>query len=103
MSGAGTNYRESMVEMHISEIGFCSGHFASGVWVDENARTTIPAFMPPATWPACRHNYMLGAFVNGGIAGQDAAELLHRHRSAGYDAGQVLAEQERVLAPTTPR
>ena len=30
--------RRSMVEMHISEIGLCSGHSASGVWVNERAR-----------------------------------------------------------------
>ena len=29
---------QQMVEMHISEIGFCSGHSASGVWVNERAR-----------------------------------------------------------------
>ncbi|MBX2837814.1 MAG: fumarate reductase/succinate dehydrogenase flavoprotein subunit, partial [Gammaproteobacteria bacterium] len=39
--GRGTDYRKQMIEMHISEIGFCSGHSASGVYVDENARTTI--------------------------------------------------------------
>ena len=36
--GRGTDYRKQMVEMHISEIGFCSGHSASGVWVNERAR-----------------------------------------------------------------
>jgi succinate dehydrogenase/fumarate reductase flavoprotein subunit len=36
----GHDYRTHDVEMHISEIGLCSGHSASGVWVDEHARTT---------------------------------------------------------------
>jgi hypothetical protein len=30
------------VEMHISEIGLCGGHSASGVWVDEHGATTVP-------------------------------------------------------------
>jgi len=34
----GHDYRTHDVEMHISEIGLCSGHSASGVWVDEHAR-----------------------------------------------------------------
>ena len=34
----GHDYRTHDIEMHISEIGLCSGHSASGVWVDENAR-----------------------------------------------------------------
>src|SRR5436190_11246706 len=36
----GTNYRHRMIEMHISEIGVCFGHSASGVWVNEHAETT---------------------------------------------------------------
>ncbi|HCS71379.1 MAG TPA: fumarate reductase/succinate dehydrogenase flavoprotein subunit, partial [Rhodospirillaceae bacterium] len=35
------DYRNGMIEMHISEIGFCSGHSASGVYVDDNACTTV--------------------------------------------------------------
>ena len=47
------------------------------------------------------HNYMLGAFVNGGIAGDDAARLLRaRSDLAALDADAVAQEQERVLAPT---
>ncbi|TWC23551.1 FAD binding domain-containing protein [Pseudomonas sp. SJZ085] len=37
----GTDYRTQMVEMHVSEIGFCSGHSASGVWVNERAETSV--------------------------------------------------------------
>src|SRR5437764_8057126 len=40
--GRGHSYGDDMVEMHVSEIGFCSGHSASGVFVDELARTTVP-------------------------------------------------------------
>jgi succinate dehydrogenase/fumarate reductase flavoprotein subunit len=41
----GTDYRRSMIEMHISEIGFCSGHSASGI-VNERQR--------PQSGPVCR-------------------------------------------------
>ena len=71
--GRGNNYRRDMVEMHISEIGFCSGHSASGVWVDEHARTTVPGLYAAGDMASVPHNYMLGAFVNGAIAGEDAA------------------------------
>ena len=40
-SGRGHDYRTHDVEMHISEVGLCSGHSASGVWVDEHAATTV--------------------------------------------------------------
>ena len=48
--GRGTNYRQDMVEMHISEIGFCSGHSASGVWVNEKPRLRLKAYIVLAIW-----------------------------------------------------
>jgi len=96
----GNDYRQRPVEMHISEIGFCSGHSASGVWVDENARTTIPGLYAVGDMASVPHNYMLGAFVNGGIAGKDAADYCAQHDLPLFDEGQVVTEQARVLAPT---
>jgi len=95
----GNNYRERMVEMHISEIGFCSGHSASGVWVDENARTTVPGIYAAGDLACVPHNYMLGAFVYGAIAGEDAANYCAENDFAELDLEQITAEKQRVLAP----
>ncbi|MEJ2645277.1 MAG: fumarate reductase/succinate dehydrogenase flavoprotein subunit [Gammaproteobacteria bacterium] len=93
----GTDYRSRMVEMHISEIGLCSGHSASGVWVDEHARTTVPGLSGDL---ACvPHNYMLGAFVYGAIAGEDAAEYCADVDMPELDDTEVAAERARVRAP----
>ena len=96
----GTNYREKMVEMHISEIGFCSGHSASGIWTDENARTTVPGLYAAGDCGSVPHNYMLGAFVYGAIAGEDAAEYCANNDHAEIDSATIATEQERVTAPT---
>jgi succinate dehydrogenase/fumarate reductase flavoprotein subunit len=96
----GTNYRHRMIEMHISEIGFCSGHSASGVWVNEHAETTVPGLYAAGDMASVPHNYMLGAFVNGGIAGASAADYCAQTELPTYDASDVTREQERVLAPT---
>jgi succinate dehydrogenase/fumarate reductase flavoprotein subunit len=96
----GTNYRQQMVEMHISEIGLCSGHSASGVWVDEHARTTVPGLYAVGDMASVPHNYMLGAFVNGAYAGEDATEFCADHDLGAPDPEFVVREQERVLAPT---
>ena len=48
--GRGTNYRQDMVEMHISEIGFCSGHSASGVWVNEKLRLQLKDYTVLVIW-----------------------------------------------------
>ncbi|MGA8614567.1 MAG: fumarate reductase/succinate dehydrogenase flavoprotein subunit [Xanthobacteraceae bacterium] len=99
-SRRGTDYREAMIEMHVSEIGFCSGHSASGVYVDEFARTTIPGLYAAGDMASVPHNYMLGAFTNGAFAGEGAIEFVKEVDFAEYDSAAVIAEQERVLAPT---
>ncbi|MEM7525229.1 MAG: fumarate reductase/succinate dehydrogenase flavoprotein subunit [Pseudomonadota bacterium] len=98
--GRGTDYRTKMIEMHISEIGFCSGHSASGVFVDENARCTIDGLYAAGDMANVPHNYMLGAFTNGAIAGADAVDFVADVDFADFDMGDVDAERERVLAPT---
>lgn len=98
-AGRGTDYREQMVEMHISEIGLCSGHSASGVWVDEHARTTVPGLQAAGDLACVPHNYMLGAFVYGRLAGESAAEYCASHDLPELDAAQVERERARVWAP----
>ncbi|MCZ8379544.1 fumarate reductase/succinate dehydrogenase flavoprotein subunit [Mycobacterium sp. CPCC 205372] len=72
----GHDYRTHDIEMHISEIGLCSGHSASGVWVDEHARTTVPGLYAAGDLACVPHNYMIGAFVYGDLAGSHAAGTL---------------------------
>jgi succinate dehydrogenase/fumarate reductase flavoprotein subunit len=95
----GTNYRRRMVEMHISEIGLCSGHSASGVWVNERAETTVPGLYAAGDMASVPHNYMLGAFVNGGLAGETAAGYCASIDLPRHDEDSIVREKERVLAP----
>src|SRR5690349_4730056 len=73
-SGRGRDYRTHDIEMHISEIGLCGGHSASGVWVDENGLTTVPGLYAAGDLACVPHNYMIGAFVFGDLAGAHASE-----------------------------
>ncbi|MDQ1017128.1 succinate dehydrogenase/fumarate reductase flavoprotein subunit/HEAT repeat protein [Streptomyces afghaniensis] len=73
-SGRGHDYRTHDVEMHISEIGLCGGHSASGVRVDDHARTTVPRLYAAGDLACVPHNYMIGAFVFGDLAGSDASQ-----------------------------
>lgn len=96
----GTDYRERMIEMHISEIGFCSGHSASGVFVDEFARITVTGLYAAGDMASVPHNYMLGAFTNGAVAGEHATDFAGAIDLPDYDVGDVEREKVRVLAPT---
>jgi succinate dehydrogenase/fumarate reductase flavoprotein subunit/HEAT repeat protein len=80
----GHDYRTHDVEMHISEIGLCGGHSSSGVWVDENAATTVPGLYAAGDLACVPHNYMIGAFVFGDLAGAHATAFA---RDPGGTAG----------------
>jgi succinate dehydrogenase/fumarate reductase flavoprotein subunit len=97
--GRGVDYRHDLVEMHISEIGLCGGHSASGVWVDENARTTVPGLYAAGDLCNVAHNYMLGAMVFGKIAGEDAVDFIEGKEHATVDQVQIENERERIFAP----
>lgn len=96
----GHDYRTHDIEMHISEIGLCSGHSASGVWVDEHARTTVPGLYAAGDLACVPHNYMIGAFVYGDLAGAHAAGTLADLPAPGdLPADQLVAAHELVYQP----
>ena len=97
----GHNYRTHDVEMHISEIGLCGGHSSSGVWVDENAATTVPGLYAAGDLACVPHNYMIGAFVFGDLAGAHATEFADGmgHASLELDADQIAAARELIYRP----
>lgn len=97
--GRGTDYRQDMVEMQISEIGFCSGHSASGVWVNEKAETSVKGLYSAGDMAAVPHNYMLGAFTYGWFAGVNAAEYVVEQANSELNTNEIEAEKARVFAP----
>ncbi|MHB8453215.1 MAG: fumarate reductase/succinate dehydrogenase flavoprotein subunit [Acidiferrobacterales bacterium] len=98
-AGRGVDYRKQMVEMHISEIGLCSGHSASGVWVNEHAQTSVPGLYAAGDLACVPHNYMLGAFVYGRFAGTHAADYCASQQLPDVDARQVELEKQRCWSP----
>jgi succinate dehydrogenase/fumarate reductase flavoprotein subunit/HEAT repeat protein len=93
----GQDYRTHDIEMHISEIGLCSGHSASGVWVDENARTTVPGLYAAGDLACVPHNYMIGAFVYGDLAGTHAASTLDEVAAPQALPAQQIAEAHELI------
>ncbi|MFD9795931.1 fumarate reductase/succinate dehydrogenase flavoprotein subunit [Streptomyces sp. NPDC059070] len=100
-AGRGHDYRTHDIEMHISEIGLCGGHSASGVRVDDHARTTVPGLYAAGDLACVPHNYMIGAFVFGDLAGADAARF--RAEEGTYEGelppDQLTAAHELVYRP----
>ena len=93
----GHDYRTHDIEMHISEIGLCGGHSASGVRVDDHARTTVPRLYAAGDLACVPHNYMIGAFVFGDLAGEDAAQ--YRAYTGELPADQLAEAHELAYGP----
>jgi succinate dehydrogenase/fumarate reductase flavoprotein subunit len=69
------------------------------VWVDEHACTTVPGLHAAGDMACVPHNYMLGAFVYGRLAGESCAAFSAEHDFAAVNVQQVEAERQRVWAP----
>ncbi|QQQ79297.1 fumarate reductase/succinate dehydrogenase flavoprotein subunit [Saccharothrix sp. 6-C] len=96
-AGRGHDYRTHDIEMHISEIGLCGGHSGSGVWVDENGATTVPGLYAAGDLACVPHNYMIGAFVFGDLAGAHASR--HGGTPGPLPEDQVVAAHELIYRP----
>lgn len=100
-AGRGENYRTHGIEMNVSEIGLCSGHSASGVWVNEQAETTVPGLYAAGDMASVPHNYMIGAFVYGRLAGENAVTYSRDIEHLQPDPDFLEAEKQRIFAPLT--
>jgi succinate dehydrogenase/fumarate reductase flavoprotein subunit len=97
--GRGHSYGDDLVEMHISEIGLCSGHSASGVWVNERGETTVPGLYAAGDMACVPHNYLLGALTYGKICAESALDYLGQADDVQLDREAIEAERGRVFAP----
>src|SRR5712691_1795884 len=102
-AGRGLDYRDRMVEMHISEIGLCSGHSASGVWVNQRGETTVPGLYAAGDMASVPHNYLLGAMTYGKICAENALQYIDGAGEPVVDDRQCEAERERIFRPTYER
>ena len=110
-AGRGHGYAEDLVEMHISEIGLCSGHSASGVAVNERGETTVPGLYAAGDMACVPHNYLLGAMTYGEICAESALGYLRAEGDAATGGGeetyelpeQIDAERTRLARPMERR
>lgn len=100
--GRGKGYANDLVEMHISEIGLCSGHSGSGVWVNERGETTVAGLYAAGDMACVPHNYLLGALTYGKLCAQHALDYiagLPESDAGSEQQDQIAAERARVFAP----
>jgi succinate dehydrogenase/fumarate reductase flavoprotein subunit len=97
--GRGQSYGSDAVEMHISEIGLCSGHSASGVWVNERGETSVAGLYAAGDMACVPHNYLLGALVYGQICAENAVSYSADLGLEPISSDAIESERRRVFAP----
>jgi succinate dehydrogenase/fumarate reductase flavoprotein subunit len=97
--GRQKSYGDDLVEMHISEIGLCSGHSGSGVWVNERGETTVPGLYAAGDMACVPHNYLLGALTYGKICARHALEHIAQVGPSSDLQDQIASERQRAFAP----
>jgi succinate dehydrogenase/fumarate reductase flavoprotein subunit len=100
-TGRKHTYADDLIEMHISEIGLCSGHSASGVYVNERGETTVPGLYAAGDMACVPHNYLLGAMTYGEICAENALAYTRAAAPAteADTSAQIEAERARLEAP----
>jgi succinate dehydrogenase/fumarate reductase flavoprotein subunit len=97
--GRGHSYGSDLVEMHISEIGLCSGHSASGVWVNERGETSVAGLYAAGDMACVPHNYLLGALVYGQICAESATSYSAQLGLEPLSSDAIESERRRIFAP----
>ena len=92
-AGRGVSYGNNLIEMSISEIGLCSGHSASGVWINERGETTVPGLYAAGDMASVPHGYMLGAFEKRSYLRVGVFAGVHGDEESGIHAAVQLLER----------
>jgi succinate dehydrogenase/fumarate reductase flavoprotein subunit len=91
-AGRGINFRSRDIELWPTEYYLCGGHGMTGVFVDENAATTLPGLYAAGDVSLVARGHLSGAFVFGEIAAEEATQYSGRN-PASQKFGEVSIEE----------
>jgi len=93
----GIDFREHLVELHITESYLCSGHGLSGVVINKEAETSLEGLYAAGDVAAVPWQYLTGALVFGAIAGENAARHASHQQIPEASGETIQAERDRLL------
>jgi len=77
--GRGVNFRTGDIELWPTEYYLCGGHGMTGIFVNEQAATTLPGLYAAGDVSLVARGHLSGAFVYGEIAAEEASEFARKH------------------------
>ena len=96
LKGRGIDFRKSDIELWTTEHQLCGGHGMSGLYVDENANSTVPGLYAAGDVAAVPKQHLTGAFVFGEVAAEQALAFIGTAGSVQWNSDQILeAEKKR--------
>ncbi len=100
-AGRGINFRSRDIELWPTEYYLCGGHGMTGIFVDENAATTLPGLYAAGDVSLVARGHLSGAFVYGEIAAEEATQYCERNPAPKDFDPQSLQELEKDLKNRT--
>jgi succinate dehydrogenase/fumarate reductase flavoprotein subunit len=77
--GRGVNFRTGDIELWPTEYYLCGGHGMTGIFVNEQAASTLPGLYAAGDVSLVARGHLSGAFVYGEIAAEEASEFARKH------------------------
>lgn len=87
--GRGINLRRDDIELWPTEYYLCGGHGLTGIFVNEQAESTVPGLYAAGDVSLVARGHLSGAFVFGQIAAEEATEFARRNPPKEFKAQEV--------------
>jgi succinate dehydrogenase/fumarate reductase flavoprotein subunit len=87
--GRGINFRSGDIELWPTEYYLCGGHGMTGIFVDEQASSTLPGLFAAGDVSLVARGHLSGAFTFGEVAAEEASERAKKIAKAAYNPGAL--------------
>lgn len=96
LENRGLDLRRDDLELSTSELFLCGGHGMSGLYVDENAATTVAGLFAAGDAAPAPRGFLTGAFVFGEIAAESATAYIKGRGAPLPDEAAILAGAQKL-------
>ena len=93
--GRGIDFRKQDIELWTIEHQLCGGHGMAGVYVNENAESTVPGLYVAGDVAAVPKQHLTGAFVFGEVAAEQAVTYIASTGHVGLSFDQIRTVEKR--------
>ena len=94
--GRGIDLRKDDIELGLTEHYLCGGHGMAGLAVNERAETSVPGLYAAGASAGVAFQYLVGAFVLGEVAAEEAVRYVSQRPAPDFAEGQVRDVEKQI-------